>query len=80
MASILSGIAVDVVWYHHEKFDGTGYGAGLKGHDIPINARIFSVADVFDALTSRRSYKEPFAQVSALQTLQEGKGGYKRRN
>jgi len=68
--------AADVVRYHHEKFDGTGYETGLKGHDIPINARIFSVADVFDALTSKRPYKEPFALASALQILQEGKGNF----
>jgi HD-GYP domain-containing protein (c-di-GMP phosphodiesterase class II) len=53
--------AKDVVEYHHEKYDGSGYLKGLKGEDIPINARIFSIADVFDALTSKRPYKEPFS-------------------
>jgi HD-GYP domain-containing protein (c-di-GMP phosphodiesterase class II) len=68
--------ATDVVRHHHEKFDGTGYEAGLKGHDIPINARIFSVADVFDALTSRRPYKEPFALDEAVRILREGRGSF----
>jgi len=68
--------AADVVRYHHEKFDGSGYEAGLKGHDIPINARIFSVADVFDALTSRRPYKEPFALEAAIRILTEGRGSF----
>ncbi|MHB8092276.1 MAG: HD-GYP domain-containing protein [Syntrophales bacterium] len=68
--------AVDVVRYHHEKFDGTGYEAGLKGHDIPINARIFAVADVFDALTSRRPYKEPFALAEARRILTEDRGSH----
>ncbi|MDP2839876.1 MAG: HD domain-containing phosphohydrolase, partial [Syntrophales bacterium] len=65
--------SADVVRYHHEKFDGSGYEAGLKGHDIPINARIFAVADVFNALTSRRPYKEPFALEEAMRILMEGR-------
>jgi response regulator RpfG family c-di-GMP phosphodiesterase len=68
--------AADVVRYHHEKFDGTGYEVGLRGNDIPINARIFSVADVFDALTSRRPYKEPFALEAAIRILAEGRGSH----
>ncbi|MDO9514716.1 MAG: HD-GYP domain-containing protein [Syntrophales bacterium] len=68
--------AADVVQYHHEKFDGTGYEAGLKGYDIPINARIFAVADVFDALTSRRPYKEPFDLETAMRILTEGRGSH----
>jgi HD-GYP domain-containing protein (c-di-GMP phosphodiesterase class II) len=68
--------SADVVRYHHEKFDGSGYEVGLKGHDIPINARIFTVADVFDALTSRRPYKEPFALKTAMQILMESRGSH----
>jgi HD-GYP domain-containing protein (c-di-GMP phosphodiesterase class II) len=68
--------AVDVVRYHHEKFDGTGYQTGLRGHDIPIGARIFSLADVFDALTSRRPYKEPFPLEKAVQILQQDSGSF----
>ncbi len=66
--------AADVVRYHHEKFDGSGYETGLKGQGIPISARIFTLADVFDALTSRRPYKEPYTPEAAMQILQEGKG------
>lgn len=60
--------AKDVVTAHHEKWDGTGYPAGLSGEAIPFAARIFAVADVFDALCSKRPYKEPkgFAEVMAI--------------
>ena len=44
--------------YHHEKWDGTGYNKGLSGKDIPLCARIMAIADVFDALISKRCYKE----------------------
>lgn len=47
---------------HHGKWDGSGYPNGLKGEEIPLYGRICAVADVFDALTSRRSYKEPLLQ------------------
>lgn len=64
----------DVVRYHHEKYDGTGYMEGLKGKDIPINARIFAIVDVFDALTSERPYKQPFSYDAAIAILAEGRG------
>ncbi len=63
--------ALDVVRCHHEKFDGSGYPAGLIREDIPLNARIFAVADVFDALTSKRPYKEAFSFDVAVKILQE---------
>ena len=65
--------AVDVVGYHHEKYAGDGYDQGLSGEDIPITARIFAVADVFDALTSRRPYKEPFSFHETMDILEEGR-------
>ncbi len=66
--------ASQVVQYHHEKYDGTGYMKGLQGEQIPILARIFAIADVFDALTSRRPYKEPMSYEKAIGILQEGSG------
>ncbi len=66
--------AADVVLYHHEKYDGSGYMAGLKGKDIPFNARIFTIADVFDALTSARPYKKPLPFEETMLTLEESSG------
>lgn len=59
---------------HHEKWDGSGYPSGLAGEDIPLVGRICAVADVFDALTSRRPYKEAFAIDKALAIMREGRG------
>ena len=58
--------AREVIEGHHEKFDGSGYLRGLKGDQIPLNARVFAIVDVFDALTSRRPYKEPMPLETAL--------------
>jgi putative nucleotidyltransferase with HDIG domain len=66
--------AVDVVMYHHEKYDGTGYRTGLRGKDIPLKARIFTIVDVFDALTSKRPYREPVSYLEALHMMQEERG------
>jgi len=63
-----------VVGSHHEKFDGAGYPAGLKGEAIPLTARIFAITDVFDALTSRRPYKEPLSFDQTMQLLDGGRG------
>lgn len=63
-----------VVGHHHEKWDGSGYGTGLRGEEIPLPARIFAVADVFDALTSRRPYKEPLSFEVAMGILEQGRG------
>lgn len=59
---------------HHERWDGNGYPHGLKGTDIPAAARIVAVADVFDALTHRRSWREAVPQADALKTIQAGAG------
>ena len=66
--------ASDVLRYHHEKYDGTGYMEGLKGEEIPLNARIFAIVDVFDALTSSRPYKEAYSYERSIQILQEKSG------
>ena len=68
--------AVDVVGYHHEKFSGDGYPNGLKGHEIPVNARIFAIVDVFDALTSQRPYKAQLSLETSLEILNKGKGDH----
>lgn len=68
--------ADEVVCCHHEKFDGSGYPNGLSGEEIPLNARIFAVADVFDALTSRRPYKEPFNVETSLGIIGEARGSH----
>ncbi|MFT7004930.1 MAG: HD-GYP domain-containing protein (c-di-GMP phosphodiesterase class II), partial [Sulfurimonas sp.] len=66
--------AKDVVEYHHEKYDGSEYLKGLKGEEIPINARIYPIADVFDALTSKRPYKEPYSYEKTKSMMQELSG------
>lgn len=68
--------ARNLAHYHHEKWNGSGYPKGLKGESIPLSARIMAVADVFDALVSRRSYKEPFPFEKALEIIKEGAGSH----
>lgn len=69
-------IAADIAAYHHEKWDGTGYNTGLSGEDIPLCARIMSVADVFDALISERCYKKPFTLDEAFAVIKESAGSH----
>ena len=68
--------ARNVTLYHHERWDGRGYPAGLKGEEIPLSARVMAVADVFDALVSRRSYKEGFPFEKAIAIIQEESGSH----
>jgi len=65
---------VPIVRHHHERWDGAGYPDGLKGDEIPINARLLSVVDVFDALTSDRAYRLALPTDSALEIIREGGG------
>jgi HD-GYP domain-containing protein (c-di-GMP phosphodiesterase class II) len=65
-----------VVGYHHEKYAGDGYPHNTSGEHIPITARIFAVADVFDALTSTRPYKKPFSFEEAMEILDQGRRGH----
>ena len=69
-------IAVNVAHYHHEKWNGQGYPNGLKGEEIPIEARIMAFADVFDALVTRRCYKEAFDYDTALSIMEKEFGSH----
>lgn len=68
------GMAVEIARSHHERFDGLGYPDGIQGDDIPLAARIVSVVDVFDAVTSARPYKEPLPPEHAKQIIVSGSG------
>lgn len=67
-------LAARIAQTHHERWDGTGYPLGLAGDDIPIEGRMTAVADVYDALASRRPYKRAFAHQRCLDILEEGRG------
>ncbi|MFW6180547.1 MAG: HD-GYP domain-containing protein [Spirochaetota bacterium] len=60
---------------HHERWDGSGYPLGLKGSRIPLHGQIVSIADVFDALTSERSYKKPYSLDHAVRIIRSGRRG-----
>ena len=68
--------ASQVVGSHHEKYEGNGYPGGLKGDEIPVLARIFAIADVFDALTSHRPYKKPLSYDETVDILMKGRGSH----
>lgn len=67
-------MGLDITRYHHERWDGTGYLAELKGEKIPLSARIMALADVYDALRSKRVYKPPFTHKDAVAMMQEESG------
>ncbi|MGA7192179.1 MAG: HD domain-containing phosphohydrolase [Anaerolineales bacterium] len=66
--------ALDIPFYHHEKWDGSGYPHGLKGEQIPLSARLFSVVDVFDAVTSNRPYRPAWSREKALDYIRDQSG------
>ena len=68
--------AKEIALSHHEKWDGSGYPAGLKGTAIPLAARLMAVADVYDALVSRRVYKEPIPHPDAMKIMVDGRGSH----
>ena len=70
----LFGLGIEIAEGHHEKWDGSGYPYGKKGLEIPLSARIVAVADVFDALVSRRPYKDAFLFDESISIIEEGKG------
>jgi HD-GYP domain-containing protein (c-di-GMP phosphodiesterase class II) len=63
-----------MIRYHHERWDGMGYPAGLKASEIPFGARVIAVADAFDAMTSDRTYRKALSTEQAVQTLLDGRG------
>jgi len=63
-----------MIKHHHEKYDGTGYPDGLKGDEIPIEARIISIADAYDAITSERPYRKGLSHKKAVEELKRGAG------
>lgn len=65
---------IDIIVHHHERYDGSGYPDGLEGSSIPLGARILTVADAYDALTSRRSYREALARDEAYRILEDAGG------
>ena len=67
--------AYQICLYHHEKYDGKGYPEGLKGDDIPIAAQVVSLADAYDALTAKRSYKEAYTEDQAIEMIVNGECG-----
>jgi putative nucleotidyltransferase with HDIG domain len=78
-ARIVEGIpflqeSLPVIRYHHERWNGSGYPVGLKKEEIPIQARIFAIADVFDALTSKRTYRKKSTADEAIQYIREQSG------
>ncbi len=66
--------AAEVVYAHHERFDGAGYPRGLKGDEIPLGARIFTVVDAYDAMTSRRPYRKAMTHRKAIEEIARNSG------
>ena len=67
-------MGLDITRYHHEKWDGSGYLFELNGEAIPLSARIMALADVYDALRSKRVYKPAYTHEKALEIIEEGRG------
>jgi putative two-component system response regulator len=69
-------VGIEIAQSHHEKWDGSGYPDGLVGEDIPLAARIMAVADVYDALRSKRPYKPTFTHEESRDIILEGSGAH----
>jgi putative two-component system response regulator len=68
------GMVLDIIYYHHEKLDGSGYPVGLKGEEIPVGAKVLAVADIYDALTSDRPYRKAMSKEKAVEILRQEAG------
>ncbi|GAB3240961.1 hypothetical protein GCM10027295_39500 [Pseudaeromonas pectinilytica] len=69
-------MAKEIAYGHHEKWDGSGYPQGLVGEAIPLSARLMALADVYDALISRRVYKEGMPHAKAAEIIAQGRGSH----
>jgi putative two-component system response regulator len=69
-------MAKEIALAHHEKWDGSGYPNGLKAEQIPISGRIIAIADVFDALTTARPYKEAWTVTDAIRLIDDNSGSH----
>ncbi|MGL1901254.1 MAG: response regulator [Fibrobacterales bacterium] len=72
----ISEVAKNIVHYHHEKYDGSGYPQGLKADEIPSEAQVVAMADVFDALTNKRVYKDAFSMQRSISIIKEASGSH----
>src|SRR3712207_6333076 len=68
------GPVADIIWAHHERIDGRGYPRGLAGEDIPLLSRMISIADTYDVMTSRDSYRDPVSSEAAIEELRRVSG------
>ena len=69
-------VASEIAYGHHERWDGAGYPQGIGGEDIPLSARLMALADVYDALVSKRVYKPPMTHATAVEIIREGRGSH----
>lgn len=67
-------MGMDITRYHHEKWDGTGYPSGIKGEEIPLAGRIMAIVDVYDALRSKRVYKEAYSHAKSMKLIKDNRG------
>jgi adenylate cyclase len=71
---VILAMAKEIVYTHHERWDGTGYPQGLRGAEIPVVGRLMAIVDVYDAITSRRVYRDPMSHDEAVTFIVEGRG------
>lgn len=72
--NIFLSLGINISKYHHERWDGNGYLEGLEKYQIPLEARIVALVDVYDALISERPYKRPFSKENSVSLIMEGVG------